>query len=229
MEMELVLEKQEAVPTGARAKLYALLGQGFSYPTEALCEVVSRGTFLAEAKEAVSKLPYSLAVEDSLGSGLSWEGQQFENQYIWLFDVGGPNPNTGDWEVPCFLYEGEYGGGHLKTIEDTLRFYHHFGLKLSQENGERDRPDHLTTELEFLHALTFKEAELLEQEKSAEALSSCRRVQRDFFRFHLGDFLPQVAGEIVPRRIPFYSDLARLGEQFCRADLVYLKRLVGER
>jgi DMSO reductase family type II enzyme chaperone len=226
--MELVLERQEAVSTGARGKLYGLLGRGFCYPTEALYEAVCRGEFLAEAKEAVSRLPYSLAVGGSLGSGLSWERQQLENQYVWLFDVGGPNSNAGEWEAPCFLYEGEYEGGHLRVIEDTLRFYHHFGLRLSQEKGERDRPDHLATELEFLHALIFKEAELLQQGGGAEALSSCRRVQRDFLRFHLGDFLPQVAGEIVPRGIPFYSDLARLGEQFCQADFAYLKGLVGE-
>ena len=228
MEMELVLERQEAVSTGARGKLYALVGQGFCYPTEALYELVSRGKFLSEAQEAVSQLPYRLALEGDLGSGLSWESQQFKNQYTWLFDVGGPNPNSGEWEAPCSLYEGEYGGGHLKTMDDTLRFYHHFGLKLSQETGERDRPDHLATELEFLHALTFKEAELVQAGKGAGASSSCRRVQRDFLRFHLGDFLPQVAGEIVPRGISFYSDLARLGEQFCRADLAYLKGLVGE-
>lgn len=228
MEMELVLERQEAMSTGARGKLYALLVQGFCYPTGALYEAVCRGKFLSEAKEAVSRLPYPLAVEGGLGSGLSWESQQFENQYMWLFDVGGPNPNTGDWEAPCFLYEGEYEGGHLRVIEDTLRFYHHFGLKLSQEKGERDRPDHLATELEFLHALTFKEAELLQQGKGAAALSPCRRAQRDFLRFHLGDFLPRVAGEIAPRGISFYSDLARLGDQFCRADLAYLKGLVGE-
>ena len=228
MEMELVLERQEAVSTGARGKLYALVGQGFCYPTEALYELVSRGKFLSEAQEAVSQLPYRLALEGDLGSGLSWESQQFKNQYTWLFDVGGPNPNSGEWEAPCSLYEGEYGGGHLKTMDDTLRFYHHFGLKLSQENGERDRPDHLATELEFLHALTFKEAELVQAGKGAGALSSCRRVQRDFLRFHLGDFLPQVAGEIVPRGIPFYSDLARLGDQFCQAEFAYLKGLVGE-
>jgi len=228
MEMELVLERQEAMSTGARGKLYALLGRGFCYPTEALYELVSRGKFLSEAKEAVSQLPYRLAFEGDLGSGLSWESQQFKNQYTWLFDVGGPNPNSGEWETPCFLYEGEYGGGHLKTMDDTLRFYHHFGLKLSQETGEWDRPDHLATELEFLHALIFKEAELVQEGKGAEALSSCRRVQRDFLRFHLGDFLPQVAGEIVPRGISFYSDLARLGDQFCQADFAYLKGLVGE-
>ena len=228
MGMELVLERQEAVSTGARGKLYALVGQGFCYPTEALYELVSRGKFLSEAQEAVSQLPYRLALEGDLGSGLSWESQQFKNQYTWLFDVGGPNPNTGEWEAPCSLYEGEYGGGHLKTMDDTLRFYHHFGLKLSQETGERDRPDHLATELEFLHALTFKEAELVQAGKGAGASSSCRRVQRDFLRFHLGDFLPQVAGEIVPRGISFYSELARLGEQFCQADFAYLKGLVGE-
>ena len=228
MGMELVLERQEAVSTGARGKLYALVGQGFCYPTEALYELVSRGKFLSEAQEAVSQLPYRLALEGDLGSGLSWESQQFKNQYTWLFDVGGPNPNSGEWEAPCSLYEGEYGGGHLKTMDDTLRFYHHFGLKLSQETGERDRPDHLATELEFLHALTFKEAELVQAGKGAGALSSCRRVQRDFLRFHLGDFLPQVAGEIVPRGISFYSELARLGEQFCQADFAYLKGLVGE-
>ena len=228
MGMELVLERQEAVSTGARGKLYALLGQGFCYPTGALYEAVCRGKFLSEAQEAVSQLPYRLALEGDLGSGLSWESQQFKNQYTWLFDVGGPNPNTGEWEAPCSLYEGEYGGGHLKTMDDPLRFYHHFGLKLSQETGERDRPDHLATELEFLHALTFKEAELVQAGKGAEALSPCRRVQRDFLRFHLGDFLPQVAGEIVPRGISFYSELARLGEQFCQADFAYLKGLVGE-
>ncbi|MBI3058390.1 MAG: molecular chaperone TorD family protein [Deltaproteobacteria bacterium] len=228
MEMELVLERQEAVSTGARGKLYALVGQGFCYPTEVLYELVSRGKFLSEAQEAVSQLPYRLALEGDLGSGLSWESQQFKNQYTWLFDVGGPNPNSGEWEAPCSLYEGEYGGGHLKTMDDALRFYHHFGLNLSQQNGERYRPDHLATELEFLHALTFKEAELVQAGKGAGASSSCRRVQRDFLRFHLGDFLPRLAGEIVPRGISFYSDLARLGDQFCQADFAYLKGLVGE-
>ncbi len=222
------METQQAVSTGARSKLYALLARGFCYPTEALYEAVRRGRFLLEVKEAASQLPYFLSAESNLGVRLSWERQQFESQYTWLFDVGWPNPNVEESKPPCFLYEGEYGGGHLRVIEDTLRFYHHFGLRLSQEKGERDRPDHLATELEFLHALTFREAELLEYRKYAETLSSCRRAERDFLRYHLGDFMPQVAGEVVSRGISFYSDLARLGEQFCRADLAYLSGLMGE-
>ena len=223
--MELVLERQDAVSTGARSKLYALLAHGFRYPTASLFEAVRGGQFLSEVKAAASQLPYPFTVDETLGSRLSWDRQQFENQYIWLFDVGGPNPNTGEWEVPCFLCEGEYGGGRLKVMQDALRFYHHFGLSLSQVKGERDRPDHLSAELEFLHALTFKEAELWQQGKGEEAVRPYRDAERDFLLFHLADFLPQVAGKVVHRNISFYSDLARLGERFCQAELACLQRV----
>jgi DMSO reductase family type II enzyme chaperone len=223
--MELVLERKEAVATGARSKLHALLAQGFRYPTAALYAAVSGGQFLSEVKAAASRLPYPFTVEGTLGSQLSWDRQQFETQYIWLFDVGGPNPNNGEWEAPCFLYEGEYGGGKLNVMQDAMRFYHHFGLSLSQEKGERDRPDHVSAELEFLHQLTFKEAELWQQGKGAEALRPYREAERDFLLFHLADFLPQVAGKVVRRNISFYSDLVRLGEGFCQAELAYLQRV----
>jgi putative dimethyl sulfoxide reductase chaperone len=222
--MELVLERQDAASTGARSKLYARLAYGFRYPTASLVEAVKSGQFLSEMKAVASELPYPFAVDGTLGSGVSWDLQQFENQYIWLFDVGGPNPNTGEWEAPCFLCEGEHGGGRLKVMQDALRFYHHFGLSLSQEKGERDRPDHLSAELEFLHALTFKEAELWQQGKGKEALRPYREAERDFLLFHLADFLPQVAGKVVHRNISFYSDLARLGERFCQAELACLQR-----
>jgi DMSO reductase family type II enzyme chaperone len=221
--MELVLERQEAVSTGARSNLYALIANGFRYPTVSLFEAVRNGQFLSEAKTAASQLSYPFTVEGTLGLGLGSDQQQFETQYLWLFDVGGPNPNTGDWETPCFLCEAQYSGGRLKVMQEALRLYHHFGLSLSQEKGERERPDHLSTELEFMHALTFKEAELWEQGKGDNARVPYQQAERDFLLFHLIDFLPEVAGNVVHRNISFYSDLARLGEQFCRAELAYLQ------
>ncbi len=221
--MELVLEKQDAVSTGARSRLYALLSCGFRYPTAALFEAVKQGQFLSEVRATAAQLSYPLAVEGSLGSQFTGECQQFETQYIWLFDVGGPNPNTAEWETPCFLCEAQYSGGRLKVMQDAMRFYHHFGLNLSQEKGERERPDHLSAELEFLHVLTFKEAELRQQGQGEDALRPYQQAQRDFLSFHLMDFLPQVAGKVVQRNISFYSDLARLGEEFCQAELAYLK------
>ena len=39
-----------------------------------------------------------------------------------------------------------------------MRFYDFFGLSLSE--GQREEPDHLLTELEFLHYLAYQEAGL---------------------------------------------------------------------
>jgi putative dimethyl sulfoxide reductase chaperone len=223
--MELDLEKRDAISTGARSNLYALFASGFRYPTASLFEAVKDGQFLSEVKTAASQLSYPFTIEGTLGSGLSSDQRQFENQYLWLFDVGGPNPNTGDWETPCFLCEAQYSGGRLKVMQEALRFYHHFGLSLSQEKGERERPDHLSTEFEFMHALTFKEAEFRQQGKGDQALIRYQQAERDFLFFHLMDFLLQVAGKVVRQNISFYSDLARLGEQFCQAELAYLQRV----
>ncbi len=223
--MELVLEKREAISTGARSNLYALFARGFRYPTASLFESVRDGRFLSEMKTAASQLNYLFTIEGALGLKLSGDHQQFANQYLWLFDVGGPNPNTGDWEPPCFLCEAQYSGGRLKVMQEALRFYHHFGLSLSQEKGERERPDHLSTEFEFMHALTFKEAELWQQKRSDSALMPYQQAERDFLLFHLMDLLRQVAGKVVHRNIAFYSDLARLGEQFCQAEFAYLQRV----
>jgi putative dimethyl sulfoxide reductase chaperone len=223
--MELVLESQNAVSTGARSNLYALFALGFRYPTASLFEAVTNGQFLAEVKTAASELSYPFTVEGTLGLELTGDQRQFETQYLWLFDVGGPNPNTGEWEAPCFLCEAQHNGGRLKVMQEALRFYHHFGLSLSQEKGERERPDHLSTELEFMHALTFKEAELWQQGKNDAARIPYQQAERDFLQFHLTDFLPQVAEKVVHRKISFYADLARVGEQFCQAELAYLQRV----
>ncbi len=223
--MELDLEKRDAISTGARSNLYALFARGFRYPTASLFEAIRDGQFLSEVKTATSQLSYPFTIEGTLGSGLSADQRQFENQYLWLFDVGGPNPNTGDWETPCFLCEAQYSGGRLKVMQEALRFYHHFGLSLSQEKGERERPDHLSTEFEFMHALTFKEAEFRQQGKGDDAVIRYRQAERDFLFFHLTDFLPQVTGKVVQQNISFYSDLARLGDQFCQAELAYLQRI----
>lgn len=75
-----------------------------------------------------------------------------------------------------------------------------------------------------MHALTFKEAEFRQQGKGDQTLIRYQQAERDFLFFHLMDFLPQVTGKVVHRNISFYSDLARLGEQFCQAELAYLQR-----
>lgn len=210
---QLELRTPEENQIGSRSRLYALLSRGFRFPSAELYESVRGGNFVAEVQALAAALPYRLEVgELGRGAGLGYD--DFQSQYIALFEVGG------EYGPPSFLYEGEYGGGRMKVMEEVLRFYHFFGLRLSAE--KRDRPDHLATELEFMHLLAFKEAEALVQGKKRDPYT---KAERDFLKFHLCDFASAVAGRAGRSRAVFYSDLARLAEGFCQKELSYLESL----
>ena len=106
----------------------------------------------------------------------------------------------------------------MKVMEEVLRFYHHFGLRISPDN--RDRPDHLATELEFMHLLTFKETEAVVQGKDRSAYL---RAQEDFLRFHLKDLITAAVRKLEGIPVAFYRDLAGLADSFCEKELAYLQ------
>lgn len=106
--------------------------------------------------------------------------EALEAEYLAAFEVGRDRA-----AVP--LFEGMHRGdmGRDGILEDLLRFYEFFDAKLSET--DREYPDHLVTELEFL-------AWLCRQEQAAEQrggdAASFRRAQRDFLTRHLGAWLP---------------------------------------
>lgn len=203
------LSTPAAQAAGARSALYRALGQAFRAPTPALAEAIQSGQVAREVQQAAGGLPYRLEVGGLDGAGVSAEG--LESAYLALFEVGGESG------APCFLYEGEYGGGRMKVLEEVLRFYHWFGLRLNQER--RERPDHLATELEFLHALTFQEAAAV---AAGQEVGPLRQAERDFVRLHLGDLVAGVASKLGDRPVPFYPALARTAAAFCQQELDYL-------
>lgn len=208
---KLQVNGSEEIKIAARSQVYALLARAFRFPTLEEFKQIQAGDFARATQQALASLPYNGLSGGTLGSdaGLSYEALQ--SSYIGLFEVGG------ELGAPSPLYEGEYGGGRMKVMEEVLRFYHYFGVKLSEE--KRDRPDHLSSELEFMHLLTFKETAALVQ--GAET-SAYRDAQRDFLRFHLTDFVAAVAGKVGGRATPFYSDVAQLAQRFCATELAYL-------
>lgn len=212
----LELRVDAAITAGNRAQLYSLVAAAFRFPSSAFLDSVQSGGFRAAVEAAASRLPYPLEIAGPLGQGTTLDEAAFVQEYMAHFDVGGPSG------PPCTLYEGEIGGGRLKVIEEVLRLYHYFGLQLADENGKRERPDHLALELEFLHALTTKEAELIERGLDPSAY---RRAQRDFLRFHVADLVEQVQAMVAPRGIPFYSDLVALASAFCQAEQAHLSGL----
>lgn len=208
---KLQLNGSEEIKIAARSQVYALLARAFRFPALDDFKQIQGGQFAGAVQQSLATLPYNGLNGGTLGRDTALSYEAFQSSYIGLFEVGG------ELGAPSPLYEGEYGGGRMKVMEEVLRFYHYFGLKLSEE--KRDRPDHLASELEFMHLLTFKETEGLLKNADTRAY---RDAQRDFLRFHLIDFVAAVASKVGKRAAPFYSELTELAQHFCAKELAYL-------
>ena len=128
-----------------------------------------------------------------------------EEDYQSAFDVDG-----------AALYEGFHRGseGREGILEDLIRFYSFFDLRLSET--ERDYPDHLVTELEFLSFLAMKEADADAQGGDVRPF---QLAQRDFISRHLAIWLPALARrlEAAGCESPLYPGLASTLQELIEA------------
>jgi DMSO reductase family type II enzyme chaperone len=215
------LSTDEEFQGAARSRMYRLLAGAFAFPEEAFHQAVLAGEFLSQVLEIAPGLPYALPLAEgdplrtALG-GVPADYVEFQSEYVRLFDVGVPRP-------PCPLFGGLYLGSRRAVMEEVTRFYHHFGLSLGGER--REMPDHITTELEFMHFLTFREVSALQKEKDR---GPYLRAQRDFLQRHLARWVPQVRVRAEKQgAAPFFLGLVGLTEAFLLADLAWVASLVG--
>ncbi len=221
------LKSPEELQAAARSRLYQLLAAAFAIPNGEFHRAVQSGALIDEVVRNGAALPYPLAQaeEPATRQGLEQGGpsqKELQTEYVGLFDVGMPRP-------PCPLYGGEYQKNRQGVMEELVRFYNHFGVRLSGRT--RELPDHITTELEFMHFLTFREVTALHFQQSRD---SYLRAERDFLARHLCAWLPMLR-ERLERRQPgadhpgrvFYRTLVRFTEAFTSGDLAYLEALVS--
>ncbi|HEX7406112.1 MAG TPA: molecular chaperone TorD family protein [Candidatus Binatia bacterium] len=203
--------------TANRSRLYQLLVMAFAFPDEDFFTAVADGIFAATVAGTCAALPYDLSDVARLDlGGAEIPYADFESEYIRLFDVGAAGP-------PCPLYGGVYIGDRMKTMEDATRFYNYFHLRLSPQMHEL--PDHITTELEFLHYLTFRETELRQQGLDP---SSLLRAERDFLARHLCRWLPRMQARLAKQECPpFFPALVRFAIAFFDADQQYAAAAAG--
>lgn len=211
----------------SRSNIYRMLSQGFKYPTREMFEKYRNGEFVEELMEHLSTVTHlgSIVAEEANLAGRvakSFEGVgfgDFEVNYVHTFDVGFPKP-------PCPPYEGLYRQGEERTsiMIEISEFYKHFGLNMSQEEGKRELPDYLCAELEFLHFLTFKEAQAREEGDTAH-LKGYLHAQKDFLDRHMIDWFPNFYEKLQKSDAhPLYKDLARIVLRFTAQEFGFVSK-----
>ncbi len=196
-----------------RSNIYRLLSLGFRYPSPSVFRTFQNGEFFLELEENISLLSH--VHEMTLFN--NFEGvtfSEFEAKFVLTFDTGSPLP-------PCPAYEGMYIEPRTAVLLEISEFYRHFGLRMSQKVGKREFPDHISAELEFLHFLTFKEAQAIMND-DAEFLKGYLLAQKDFLERHLLKWVPEFCRRLQDSGMPFYARLAEIISAFlaCEHELV---------
>ncbi len=204
-------EVAEGAAAEVRSRFYAHLSRAFAFPRPEFHREVVEGRWLAAGAELIGALPARIAA----GAAGAWRApadyDHFQTEYIRLFEVGA----RGSAASP--LFSGQYGRDRLRTMEELVRFYNFFGLRISPGV----MPDHVTVELEFMHFLAFKEAEA----GDGGDINSYRRAQRDFLQRQLANWWPLLAAGLKRQRpLPFYRSLVALAGRFFDSERTYLHR-----
>ncbi|MBW2211360.1 MAG: molecular chaperone TorD family protein, partial [Deltaproteobacteria bacterium] len=138
----------------ARSSIYGLFQDALTYPDDEVREGLATGELVELMRKGLALAEVDFTPAQEWWRALQEVGgtEDLAVEYTRLFDAGASGP-------PCPLYGGLYGGDRMKKMEEAVRFYNHFGLTTSEE--QRELPDHLATQLEFMHYLTYREAEAL--------------------------------------------------------------------
>lgn len=124
----------------------------------------------------------------------------------------------------CPAHESAFCPGDVfrraDVIADIAAFYCAQGLKVG--GAERERADHIATELEFVSFLARKEAYAIEH-LGPDRAAECRRFQELFLRDHLACWAPGLAERIqLLADHPFYRAIAALLGEWIKAECEWL-------
>ncbi len=195
----------------ARSTIYKYLSLAIDYPTGETAEILSSGALFTELSAQVQKLSTDFQPLTEKLSPLEEELNNFEILediqvvYTRFFDMAIKKPSFSLYETANAMAtsEAEKTAAFLAELENL---YAREGITLS----DRDMPDHLATELEFMHFLCANNK--VDQ-------------QADFLKYHLNNWLPQLAQSFLKHEtIPFYSQLIMFIAHFVETDQDYLQQ-----
>ena len=200
----------------ARSAAYRLLSQATVYPTgEVVAALSDEDLSQAQAAAAVLGAPFSerLGVFERELHAASPEQLQDQHRRIFSHILSLDCP-------PCeTVYTASEIFQETDHLSDIAGFFRAFGMELA----EKERPDHISIELAFMHLVTCKEA-VAQLRHGPEKARLCRGVQRKFMEDHLGRWGQQFARQLE-RQAPagYFRAVARLLDAFLAAEVSYLR------
>jgi len=173
-----------------RSQIYSLLATALAYPTDTGIDGIA-----AAVAGGASGYPSALRpLLEELAAAIPDDVAPLGRSHQRLF------PQVESRETPG--YETAYRGSEIfnqaAIMADIAGFYRAFGLEVG--GSTRERPDHVTVELEYLAFLGFKEALSAESGEIGQA-DVCADAERTFLADHLGDWGPELG-----RRLESHSD-----------------------
>jgi DMSO reductase family type II enzyme chaperone len=210
-----------------RSKVYEILSVCFVYPDHESFSYMTRG-MLQDLKAYLTKMPHmKIAARsfESFESALEAEAAKGKLQDLQVEHTSAfisPHP-----EIPCPPYESIYVENVRRVMGppaiDVRRRYEEQGLAISK--GFKDLPDHISAELEFMHHLAYREAQVKSTRKDRVALS-LRENEKSFLTDHLLKWLPRFADCLRGKSTSSLLVAAsRLASEFAMADLKYIEDL----
>lgn len=186
--------------TTARSAVYQLLARLVAAPDTEFAEMIGDGRWAKEMSEATALLPFSWEFGDVPSDDTAQAS--LEAEHARLFLGGDPAP----------IFERAHIDDVDACLADLGRSYQYFGLDTT--SGERAADD-LSTELDFMQYLTFKEAAA----SSPRLGKSYQRAQIDFLDRHLGIWVGTFASGVgASGPSPFYAWLMDRLTTFVAAD-----------
>lgn len=124
-----------------------------------------------------------------------------------------------------WLYGSEYTAENefqrTFNLSDIMGFYQAFGVEV-----EKDRPDSLSSELEFMYYLIFKKiyALLEEIKNSKQKIAICEEAEKKFFLEHLYPAAKKIAEKVILQsKNNFYLGVSKKLLDFLESEKIFFR------
>ncbi|MBI5049631.1 MAG: molecular chaperone TorD family protein [Nitrospirae bacterium] len=198
-----------------RADCYRLLSACYCKPgKEFIEEKLVKNLLTALEPMCNDAAPFARNMDDALSK---YTNTEILVDYSALF--------IGPFQLLAPPYGSVYLEGERRVMGDTtidaVKFYRQAGVEMDRDE-QKDMPDHIAVELEFMYYLISKELEAYQNSDEKGALKY-HNMQEDFLRRHLGVWVPKFAKDLRNgAQNPFYKNLADCTLVFINADIEYI-------